>query len=99
MYDCEEGETAGGLTYPRPSGLIKDLAQIRIDPDGNLFALLGGHFRHRDTGLQIKGDVDIVSESKGAAGLGYGFVGGVVGHDESRGDTRLADSGRIWRAV
>jgi hypothetical protein len=99
MYCCEGGETEGGLTYPRPSGLVKDLAQIGIDPDGNLFVLFGCYFRHGDTGLQIKGDVDIVSESKGAVELGCGFMGGDVGHGKSWGDTGLADSGRIWRAV
>jgi len=41
IHGCGECETEERLTYPRSSGLIKDLTEIWVDPNGNLSALFG----------------------------------------------------------
>ena len=87
------------LTYPRPSGLIENLAEIWVDPNDDLFVLFGRHLGHDYAGLQVNGDMNIVSDGDSAIGLGCGFVRGVVGHGESWRDTGLADCGRSWSAV
>ena len=87
------------LTYPRPSRLIKDLAEIGVDPEGNLFALLVRHLGHGNAGLQLDGDINIMKDSGSAVRFGCGFVGGGVGHEDSREDMGLAEAGRAWRAV
>jgi len=57
------------LTYPGSPGLIKDLAEIWVNPNGDLFVLFGRDFDHGDAGLQVNRDMDIVSGSDGGVGL------------------------------
>lgn len=80
------------LTYPRPLGLIEDLAKICIYPDGDVFPLFRRHLCHGDAGLQLDGDIVILKES--GSGRGIGCTGGIVGHEKSWRGTGLAKARR-----